>query len=160
MREVLRSVDPDQPSESIRPVSSLLDRATAEPRFQAWLVAVFSVIALLLAAIGVYGVLAGAVVERTREIGIRMALGAARGDVIRMVLVRTLILAVAGVAAGTAGSFALTRVLDKLLFGIKPGDPATFLAGAALLTAIALIAALVPARRAAKVDPLLTIRYE
>jgi len=160
MREVLHSVDPNQPSKSIAPVADLLSAATAEPRFEAWLIGSLSLLALLLAAIGVYGVLACAVAERTREIGIRMALGAARSDVIGMVLRRTVIIAFAGVAAGTAGAFALTRVLDKLLFDIKPGDPATFLAGAALLTAVALVAALAPARRASSVDPLLTIRYE
>ena len=158
MRRVLHSVDPNQPSESIAPVSDLLASATAEPRFQAWLLGGFSLLALLLAAIGVYGVLACAVTERTREIGIRMALGAGRADVIRMVLRRTCVIALAGVAAGCSGAFALTRVLDKLLFDIKPGDPATFIAGAALLTAVAVVAALVPARRAASIDPVLTIR--
>src|SRR2546423_400079 len=110
MREVLRSVDPNQPSKSIVPVADLLAAATAEPRFEAWLIGSLSLLALLLAAIGVYGVLACAVAERTREIGIRMALGATRGVVIGMVLRRTAVLALAGVAAGTAGALALTRL--------------------------------------------------
>jgi putative ABC transport system permease protein len=160
MRDVLRSVDPNQPSESIAPVSSLVSRVTAEPRFRAWLIGILSVLALLLAAIGVYAVLACSVAQRTREIGIRMALGARPADVLRLILYRTAGIAIAGVAIGAAGALALTGTLDKLLFDIKPGDPATFVAGAILLTAVALLAALIPARRAAGLDPLLTIRHE
>jgi len=160
MRDVLRSVDPNQPSESIVPASALVDRVTVEPRFRAWLIGIFSALALLLAAIGVYAVLACSVVQRTREIGIRMALGARPSDVFRLILYRTVGIAIAGVAIGTAGALALTGTLEKLLFDIRPGDPATFIAGAVVLTAVALLAALIPARRAAGLDPLLTIRHE
>jgi putative ABC transport system permease protein len=160
MRDVLHSIDPNQPSESILPVSDLVDRVTAEPRFQAWLIGTFSLLALVLSAIGVYAVLACGVAERTREIGIRMALGANRIHVIAIVLRRTAMLALVGVALGTAGALALTRTLNKLLFDIRPGDPATFAAGAALLTGVALLAAMIPARRAAGLDPLLTIRHD
>ena len=110
----------------------------AEPLFETRLLTAFSLMALLLAAIGTYGVVAYSVAERTREIGIRMALGAASGDVMREVLRRTMTLAAAGVALGTAGAFAATRVLTKLLFEVKPGDPATFVAVAVLLAAVAL----------------------
>ena len=117
-------------------------------------------LALALSAIGVYGVLAYSVTERTREIGIRMALGAGSGDVVRMVLRRTLLLACAGIVIGAAGALAVTGVLKKFLFEITPTDPATFLAVALLLATVALFAGLAPAIRAAKVDPLVALRHE
>jgi ABC-type antimicrobial peptide transport system permease subunit len=124
------------------------------------LLSAFSILALLLAAIGVYGVLAHSVAARTREIGIRMALGAERRDVLRMVLKRTALIAGAGVALGTAGALAATRVLRTLLFEVKPTDASTFLAVALLLTVVALVAGWIPALRATRVDPLVALRYE
>ena len=133
---------------------------TAEPQFQTRLITIFAMLALFLAAIGVYGVLACAVAERTREIGIRMALGAERGDITRMILRRSLLLVSTGVALGMAGALAVTRVLTKFLFEVKPNDFSIFLGVAALLMAVALVAGVLPARRATKVDPLIALRWE
>ena len=141
-------------------MADFINANTAEPRFQARLLAAFSLLALILSAVGIYGVLAYAVTQRTHEIGIRMALGAESADVLRMVLRRTLILASAGILLGTAGALAVTRVLAKFLFEIKPTDPATFIAVAALLAGVALLAGAIPARRASKVDPMVALRYE
>jgi predicted permease len=159
MRGVLHDVDKFQPV-SIAALTDLADASTAETWFQARLISTFSILALLLAAIGIYGVLAYAVTERTREIGIRVALGAKKSDVAFMLLKRTLLLVMAGVAIGECGSFVLTRVLVKFLFEVKPDDPATFLSVAAILAATGIIAGLLPARRATKVDPVVALRWE
>jgi putative ABC transport system permease protein len=160
MRAVLHDVDRDQPVTTMSTMQEAIAASTAEPRFQARLLGTFSILALVLAVIGIYGVLAYAVTQRTREIGIRMALGAERADVVAMVLRRTLVLAAAGVAFGTAGALAVTRVLNKFLFHVKHNDPATFAAVAALLGLAAVAAGLIPARRATKVDPMVALRYE
>jgi len=141
-------------------MQDVIAATTAEPRFQTRLLAVFAILALILSAVGIYGTLAYSVSEQTREIGIRMAFGAGRGDVLGMVVRNTLRLAIAGVSIGTAGSLALSRVLVRFLFDVKPADPATFASVALLLTAVALFAGWVPARRAAKVDPLVALRFE
>jgi putative ABC transport system permease protein len=159
LRKVLHEVDRDQPV-SIAPMADFISTNTAEPRFQARLLGAFSLLALILSAVGIYGVLAYAVTQRTHEIGIRMALGAESADVLRMVLRRTLILAGAGIALGALGALAVTRVLAKFLFEVKPTDPATFIAVAALLAGVALLAGAIPARRAASVDPMVALRYE
>jgi putative ABC transport system permease protein len=160
MRGVLREVDRNQPPQSIATMTDLVATTTAEPQFQTRLIAIFSMLALLLAAIGVYGVLACAVAERTREIGIRMALGAEKSDITRMVSRRSLLLATVGVALGVAGALAVTRVLARFLFEVKPTDFPTFLVVAALLVAVAMLAGLLPARRATRVDPLIALRWE
>jgi predicted permease len=160
MRSVLQEVDRDQPVQSLAAMSDLIDATTAEPWFQARLISAFSILALLLSAIGIYGVLAYAVTERTREIGIRMALGAEKSDITGMVLKRSLLLAATGVALGVAGALAVTRVLARFLFDVKPTDPATFAMVAAVLMAVALSAGLLPARRATRVDPLVALRWE
>jgi predicted permease len=158
MRGVLQEVDKDQPVQSIASMADVLATTTAEPRFQARLISVFSMLALLLSGVGIYGVLAYSVTERTHEIGIRLALGAAKADIARMVLHRSLTLVTAGVALGLAGAVAVTRVLGAFLFEVKPTDPATFVMVATLLAAVALLAGLLPARRAARVDPLVALR--
>jgi predicted permease len=160
MRAVLKEVDKEQPLESVTTLESVVGATIAELRFQGRLLAVFSGLALVLSVIGIYGVLAYSVAERTHEIGIRMALGAEKNAVLRMVMRRTLGLAVAGVALGTAGALALTGVLQKFLFQVKPADPATFAAVAAVLAASALLAGWLPARRAARVDPAITLRCQ
>ena len=160
MRDIVRDVDKDQPIEDIATMTALVAETTAESLFQTRLLATFSAFAVLLAAVGVYGVLAYAVTERTREIGIRIALGGTPAAVLGMVLGRTLRLATPGVVLGIAGALIGTRVLTKLLFGVKPGDPVTFAGVAALLVAVALIAGLIPARRASRVDPLVVLRAE
>jgi len=124
------------------------------------LIGAFSIMALLLSVIGIYAVLAYSIAERTQEIGIRMAIGATGGSIAAMVLRRTLLLTGTGVALGTAGALAVTRVLENFLFEVRPTDPVTFGAVSALLVAVALLAGLLPARRASTVDPLVALRYE
>jgi putative ABC transport system permease protein len=160
MRQVLQEVDRSQPVPSITTMTDLIATTTAEPWFQTRLISIFSLLALLLSAIGIYGVLAYSVTERTREIGIRIALGAGKSDITRMIAKRSLILVAAGVALGVTGALAVTRVLARFLFDVKPTDPATFFVVAALLAAVALLAGMLPARRATRVDPLVTLRWE
>lgn len=160
MSQILRDSDRNLPALSIQTMEEAVADSTAEPRFQTRLLAAFSFLALLLAAVGIYGVLACSVAERTHEIGIRMALGASRGDVVGMVLRSTLGLAALGVVLGIGGALLVTRVLEKLLFGVKPTDPLTFVSVAVLFIGVALFAGLLPARRAAQVYPLVALRYE
>jgi putative ABC transport system permease protein len=160
MRAALQGIDPDQPVQSIATMQDVIAGVTSEPRFRMRLLGAFSIMALLLAAIGIYGVLACSVTERTHEIGIRIALGADPGDVMRMVLRRTLVLAGTGVALGMAGAAAVTRVLETFLFEVRPTDPGTFAAVVALLVAVTLMAGLLPARRASTLDPLVALRHE
>lgn len=160
MRGVLQEIDRSIPVQTISSMNDLISINTAEHLFQARLILIFSMLALLLSAIGIYGVLAYSITERTREIGIRMALGAEKSDITQMILKRSLLLATAGVALGVAGALAVTRVLAKLLFDVKPTDPATFLIVVSVLVTVALLAGLVPARRATKMDPLVALRCE
>lgn len=160
MLAALRQTDEDQPAETIATMQDLIAATTAEPLFETRLLAAFSTIALLLAAIGIYGVLAYSVTERTREIGIRMALGAVKSDVVGMVLRQTLALTGVGIVFGLAGAFAVSRVLAKFLFNVSPTDTATLVAVSVLLAAVALTAAWIPARRATAVDPAVALIYE
>jgi putative ABC transport system permease protein len=160
VRSAVQSLDKDQPVDRIVPMSELLADSIAEPRFYTLLLAIFAAIAFALAAVGIYGVMSYAVTQRTHEIGIRMALGAQTADVLKLVVRNGMVLAVAGVAIGLAGAFALTRLMTKLLFGVTPTDVLTFAAVSALLIVVALLACYIPARRASKVDPLVALRYE
>ena len=135
-------------------------RLEAGPRFNAALLGIFAAIGILLAAIGTYGVLAFLVAQRTREIGIRMALGAHPRDVMKLILAQGTKLALAGLIIGIASAFALTRLMTSLLFEVKATDPANFAAVAILLLLVALLACYIPARRAMKVDPMVALRYE
>jgi len=137
-----------------------MTEAVAPPRFRTILVTLFAVVGLLLAAIGIYGVMAYAVTERTHELGVRIALGADRGSVLRIVLGEAAWLAACGVGLGVAGAVAATRLIQTLLFGVTPTDALTFAAIAMLLTATALVASYIPARRATRVDPMVALRYE
>jgi putative ABC transport system permease protein len=158
-REVL-NVDPLQPVQDIRSMEDVVDDFVAQPRFNMFLLGTFAALALLLSAIGVYGVMAYSVTQRTHEFGVRMALGASARDVLQFVLGQALRIAVIGLAAGLVGAFIATRALASLLFGVKATDPGTFAAIALLLAAITVLASYVPARRATKVDPLVALRYE
>jgi len=154
------ALDPNQAVASVRTVDELLAQADANRRFTTLLLGVFAGVALLLAAIGVYGVLAYATAQRTQEIGIRMALGADRGMVLRMVLTGGVKIAAAGLILGIAGALGVTHVLSGLLFGISPRDPLTFAVVPALLLVVALAACWIPARRAVRIEPVLALRGE
>jgi putative ABC transport system permease protein len=159
-RAVVADLDKDLPVANLRTMDELMTASVAPPRFRTILVSMFAVVGLLLAGIGIYGVMAYAVTERTHELGVRMALGADRLDVLRMVLGEATSLAAAGVVLGLAGAFAATRLIQSLLFGVTPTDTATFAGIAALLVATALIASYLPARRATRVDPMVALRYQ
>ena len=160
MRNEIRKLDPDLPVTNVATMEQRLSKAVSQPRFRTTLIALFAVVALILACVGIYGVISYSVSQRTHEIGIRMALGAQTGDVLRMVIKQAIALAVIGVALGLAASYALTSLMSTLLFGVKPTDPPIFIATAVLLATTALVASYLPARRATKVDPLVALRYE
>ena len=160
VRQAVLSIDPTQPLGQPRSFEEILSTSYAHRRLSASLLSVFALLALVLAAIGIYGVIAYSVTQRTREIGIRMALGAQRFDVLKMVLSAGLALALIGVAAGFGGAFVLTRWMAALLFGVTPTDAATFVVVPLCLIVVAMLACYLPARRATKVDPLTALRYE
>ena len=160
VRGVVKELDRDQPVYGVASMDQLLYRSTAPRRFNMTLLAVFAALALALAGVGVYGVMAYAVTERTREIGIRMALGAQASDALKLVISQGMRLTLVGVALGLMGAFALTRLMKSLLFDVKPTDPMTFIALALLLTFVALLACWIPARRATKVDPMIALRCD
>jgi len=159
-RDVIRALDPDQPVADVRTIESLIGTSMARARFNTLLLTIFAIVALLLAGVGIYGVMAYSVAQRTREIGVRVALGARAPDVLRLVLRRGMTLTLGGVAIGVAASFALTRLMEALLFNVSATDPLTFIGIPLLLAFVALLACLIPARRAAKVDPMVALRYE
>jgi putative ABC transport system permease protein len=160
VRQQVRALDPDLPLFRIRTMEQLVAQHTAGARTETLLVGLFAGLALLLAAVGIYGVMAYLVAQRTPEIGIRMALGARRSDVLRLVIGRGLKLTLIGIAIGNAAALGLTRFLASLLYDVKPTDQVTFIAVSLILTTAALLACFVPARRATKVDPMVALRYE
>ena len=160
VRKEVNALDRDQPIAAIRPMTEWLATSVAAPRYRTTLLALFAALAMILAATGIYGVMSYSVAQRTHEIGVRMALGARRLDVLKLVVRQGMLLTLIGVVLGLGGAFALTRVMSTLLFGVTAKDPVTFGAVAALLLAVAFIACFVPARRATKVDPLVALRYE
>ncbi len=159
-RNQVRSIDPDQPIYNIRTMDEIRGESTAPQRLNLTLLSIFAGVAFVLAMVGIYGVMSYAVTQRTHEIGIRMAIGAQPSDVFRMILGHGMLLTVIGMAAGLLGAFALTRLMATMLFSVKPTDPITFGGVALLLFAIALIACYIPGRRATKVDPVNSLRYE
>jgi ABC-type antimicrobial peptide transport system permease subunit len=156
----VRAVDPDQPTYGVRTMEEQVRVATASRRFSTELLGAFAILALALAAVGIYGVMAFVVGQRTREMGIRIALGAHPGAVVRLMLREAMGLAVAGVVLGGLAALAATRLLGGLLFEVRHTDPATYTLIAVLLTATAAIAAWRPARRAASVDPITALRAD
>jgi len=160
IRNQAQAIDPNEPINQVVPMNELLSNSVAMRRFQMLLLAVFASVAFIIAAVGIYGVISYAVSQRTQEIGIRMALGAQAGDVLRMVIWRGVSLALVGVALGVTAALALTRVMRNLLFNVSATDPTTFVLVALLLVSVALIASYIPARRATKVDPLIALRSE
>jgi putative ABC transport system permease protein len=157
---MVRELDPDLAVADVRTMEDVVSASVAQQRLTMLLLTIFAAAALLLAAVGIYGVIAYSVTQRTQEIGIRMALGARHGDVLRMVVGQAMALSAVGILIGGAGAFLLTRLMTKLLFNVTPGDPLTFAAVAALLGGVAAIASYVPGRRATRVDPVVALRAE
>jgi putative ABC transport system permease protein len=160
LRAQIATLDQDVPVSDIRPMQELVENSFQDRRFQMWLFVVFAGLALSLAAVGLYGLLAYIVSARTREIGIRMALGAQVTDVLRMVIRQGLLLASVGALIGLATAAALSRLMSNFVFGVKTIDPLTYAATAVVLVLIAVCACYIPARRAASVDPMVALRYE
>jgi putative ABC transport system permease protein len=160
IRTFARELDPQAMVDNIAPMEQLVANSIARPRLYAVLLGIFAGVAVALAAVGIYGVMTYSVARRTREIGIRMALGARRSEILALVLGQSLSLAWIGIALGLAGAAAAARYLEGLLFGITPLDATTFIGVALTFAAVAMLAAFVPARRATKVDPLVALRCE
>jgi putative ABC transport system permease protein len=153
-------VDKNISVNNLKTVERLIAETTTEPRLYLILLSVFAAVALILSAVGVYGVMSYAVAQRRHEIGVRMALGARATDVLKLVVGQGMTLALVGVALGLAGAFALTRTLTTLLFKVEPTDPAVFALIALMIIGVALLASLIPARRAVRVNPVVALRQE
>jgi len=160
IQSAIWSVEKDLPITSIKTMEQIRSHSIAQPRLTALLLSVFAALALILAAVGIYGVMAYSVTQRTHEMGLRMALGARASDVLALVVGQGMLLAGAGIVLGLAGAFAMTRVLEKFLWGVRPTDTFTFIVVSLLLVAVALLASYLPARRATRVDPMVALRYE
>lgn len=160
VREAVRELDPNLPISEFRTVSQVVSESVSQPRFYMLLLTLFAAAALLLAAVGIFGVISYSVAQRTREIGLRMALGADPARILRMTVGRAVALGGAGVVVGTLAALAGTRLLDGLLYGVGSSDPATFAAVAAILMAVATLASYLPARRATRVDPMTALRAD
>lgn len=160
VRRELRAVDPDISASNLKTMKELVSASIASRRFNSTLLTVFALAALLLASAGVYGVISFFVTQRTREIGLRVVLGARSTDVIRLIVGQGMRITALGIVAGLLGALALTRLMSNLLYGVSTSDPMTFAAVAGLMIVVALLACYLPARRATKVDPLVALRYE
>ena len=160
LRQKVHELDAQLPLANIRTMDEWVSNTAAQPRLNAQLLAVFAGVALLIAAIGIYGVLAYSVNQRTREIGLRMALGAPRSGVLRLVVGEGMLVGLAGIAIGLVAALALSATLASLLFGVPAHDPATFAGVAVVLMLVALVACVLPARRASRVDPMIALREE
>jgi ABC-type antimicrobial peptide transport system permease subunit len=160
VRAQIQAIDREQPIYNVKTMTEAMAASTAGRRLNLVLLGSFALLALTLAAVGIYGVMSHQVTMRTGEIGLRMALGARPGDVLSLVIAKGMRLTMIGVAAGLATSFALTRVMESLVFEVSPTDPITFAAIALVLTGVALVACWIPARRATKVDPMIALRTD
>jgi putative ABC transport system permease protein len=160
VRAAIREVNAEQPVYNVRPVTQLLAQSVARRRFNMLLLGTFAALALVLAALGIYGVMAYSVTRRTHELGIRLALGAQRGDILRLVVGQGMVLVGTGAALGLVAALLGARLMASLLFGVSALDPLTYFGVALLLAAVALVACLIPARRATRVDPMVALRYE
>jgi ABC-type antimicrobial peptide transport system permease subunit len=160
VRSLVKSVDPALTAAALRPMDIVVANTVAQPRLNVMLLGALALVALALASIGIYGVIAYSVAQRRREIGVRIALGATKGDLGRLVIGEGLRLCAIGVVLGTAGAFAVTRMMERLVYGISTTDPTTFVVVPLVLTGVALAACALPARRAARVDPMTALRAE
>src|SRR2546430_1279265 len=160
VRNAIWAVDKDQPVADIDTMDHIVSEAIARQRFSMLLLGIFAALALLLAAVGIYGVMSYSVAQRTHEIGIRMALGAQRSDVLKMTIKQGLKLVTFGLVIGLGSAFILTRVMASLLFGVSATDPLTFVTISLMLMGVALLASYIPALRATKVEPIIALRYE
>ncbi|MGH9940549.1 MAG: FtsX-like permease family protein, partial [Blastocatellia bacterium] len=160
IRQAVKAVDPQQPIYQVQTMEEVIANSISNQRLNMLLLGLFAALAALLAALGIYGVMSYTVAQNTREVGIRMALGAQARDVLRLVVGQGMALTLLGVAVGLAGAFALTRWLETLLFGVRPTDPLTFVGVSVMLIVVALVSCAIPAWRATKVDPLIALRYE
>ena len=160
LRSAISEIDPNQPIVNVRSMDQNIQTSVAQPRFRTWLIGTFAALALVLAAVGVYGVMSYSVTQRTSEIGIRVTMGAQPSDIVRIIVGEGLRLALVGVAAGVVGALLLSRVLRTFVFGVSTSDPATFAGVAIVLTLVGAAASYFPARRATRVDPLVALRYE
>jgi putative ABC transport system permease protein len=160
VRSALHSLDKDLPLYDPRPLNELVSQNSAKKRFLALLLSLFAATALSVATIGIYGVVAHNIAQRTHEIGIRIAVGASRSHVLKLVVGQALRVTLTGVGLGALGALGLTRYLKSLLYGVKPTDPVTFASIAAMLLLVALLASYIPARRAMEVDPMVALRHE
>jgi putative ABC transport system permease protein len=160
IRQEVRKMDKDLPVTDVETMSDIMETSLAQPRFRTFLLGMFAAMALVLAATGIFGVISYSVSCRTNEIGVRVALGASSGAILRMVLRETLLLAFAGLALGVPSALAASRLVGHMLFGVSANDPATLAVVAVTLAAVAALAGYVPARRAMRVDPMVALRYE
>jgi putative ABC transport system permease protein len=160
VRSDVQSIDPTIPVADVRLMEDVLSKAQSRPRFLTLLMTLFSGVALMIATVGIYGVISYSVARRSKEFGLRMALGAQPTNILGLVMKQGLLLVGIGVAWGVLSALALTRLMSSLLFGVKPTDAATFLSVSALLGIVALAASYLPARRATRVDPMKALRYE
>jgi len=159
-RRIIHELDPDLAVAQVKTLDEIVAESVAQPRFYMMLLTAFAVIAILLSAIGIYGVIAYLVGQRSREIGVRIALGASRSNVVRLIVKEAVFMAAGGIGLGLLGALALARLMGALLFDLKPTDPVTYLAVTGVLGGVALLAASLPALRASRIDPALAMRGE